>query len=145
MSFLKRVAEKKVIWVAAAALYNPQKAILLAQRSADRPYAGLWELPGGKIELNELPEAALIRELYEELGIKVEPEDITPLTFVSHQYPEFHLVMMVWSCRRWQGEVQAQDGQAALAWVAMHELDAYPLLEADKPLVPLLKRVEFCY
>jgi 8-oxo-dGTP diphosphatase len=130
---------KKVIWVATAALYNRQKSILLAQRSAHRPYAGLWELPGGKIETGELPEFAVIRELHEELGIIVKPEDLIPLTFVSHDYPEFHVVMMVWSCCRWQGEVQAQDGQAALAWVPMQELDAYPLLEADKPLVPVLR------
>ena len=133
-------ASKKIVWVVACALCNSNQEILLAQRAAHR--GGLWELPGGKIEANELPEAALVRELYEELGVTVQTENLTPLTFISHKYPEFQVILMVWLCKVWQGEVQANDGQAALAWVSLHDLEKYPLLEADRPLVPLLKRLE---
>jgi len=135
-------ASKKIVWVVACALCNSNQEVLLAQRAVGRLYEGLWELPGGKIEVNELPEAALMRELYEELGVTVQPENLIPLTFISHKYPEFQVILMVWSCKVWQGEVQANDGQAALAWVSLHDLERYPLLEADRPLVPLLKRLE---
>lgn len=132
-------SSKKIVWVASGALYNSCRQVLLAQRAADRLYGGLWELPGGKIEANELPDVALVRELHEELRIAVKLENLTPLTFICHEYAEFHVVVLVWSCCIWQGEVQACDGQAALAWVSPHDFDKYPLLESCKPLLPLLK------
>ena len=102
--------------------------------------AGLWEFPGGKVEQSETPEAALIREMQEELGVAIAEEDLAPLVFASHAYPDFHLLMPVFLCRRWQGTIMAHEGQA-LAWVPPGELENYPMPPADLPLIPLLRKL----
>jgi 8-oxo-dGTP diphosphatase len=128
---------RPVVLVAACVLLDDRGRILIAKRPQGRSLAGLWEFPGGKVEQGESPEAALIRELAEELGIGIAPPDLTPLTFVSHAYPDFHLVMPLYLCRRWQGEVSADEGQE-LAWVKPEELDSYAMPPADEPLKALL-------
>jgi 8-oxo-dGTP diphosphatase len=127
----------KVILVAACALVDPDGRVLIAQRPAGRPMAGLWEFPGGKVENGERPEETLIRELKEELGITVNEACLAPLTFASHTYPDFHLLMPLYVCRRWNGTVAAQEGQA-LAWVKPNRLKEYPMPPADVPLIPHL-------
>ena len=124
----------KVVLVAACALVDPDGRVLIAQRPAGRPMAGLWEFPGGKIEAGERPEETLIRELEEELGIVVMEACLAPLTFASHSYPDFHLLMPLYVCRRWEGIVTAQEGQK-LAWVRPNRLRDYPMPPADEPLV----------
>ena len=124
----------KLVLVAACALVDADGRVLIAQRPAGRPMAGLWEFPGGKVELNETPEATLIRELQEELGIIVNEECLAPLTFASHSYADFHLVMPLYVCRRWDGLVRAQEGQD-LAWVRPNRLKDYPMPPADVPLI----------
>ena len=124
----------KIVLVAACALIDADGRVLIAQRPAGRPMAGLWEFPGGKVELNETPEATLIRELQEELGIIVNEECLAPLTFASHSYADFHLVMPLYVCRRWDGLVRAQEGQD-LAWVRPNRLKDYPMPPADVPLI----------
>src|SRR2546423_9552282 len=119
-----------LVLVAACALIDPDARVLIAQRPAGRPMAGLWEFPGGKVELNETPEATLIRELQEELGIIVNEECLAPLTFASPSYADFHLVMPLYVCRRWDGLVRAQEGQD-LAWVRPNRLKDYPMPPAD--------------
>ncbi|KAG2487318.1 hypothetical protein HYH03_014035 [Edaphochlamys debaryana] len=109
--------------------------VLLAQRPPGKANAGLWEFPGGKVDAGETPEAALVRELSEELGIAVQPHDLQPLSFVSHAYPTFHLLMPLYACRRWSGEPAGQEGQAVV-WASAEQLGAYPLTPADVPLVP---------
>ena len=128
----------KTILVAAVALIDADGRVLLAQRPQGKSMAGLWEFPGGKVEPDETPEAALIRELHEELGIETWTSCLAPLTFASHGYPEFHLLMPVFACRRWQGIVRAQEGQA-LAWVRPADLRNYPMPPADIPLVPVIQ------
>lgn len=108
--------------------------VLLAQRPAGKPMAGLWEFPGGKVEPGERPEQTLIRELKEELAIVVEEACLAPLTFASHSYSDFHLLMPLFICRRWQGTVTPLEGQQ-LAWVRAHRLRSYPMPPADEPLV----------
>ena len=127
----------KLVLVAACALVDADGRVLIAQRPAGRPMAGLWEFPGGKIEASERPEQSLIRELKEELGIDVREDCLAPLTFASHAYPDFHLLMPLYVCRRWDGWVQAREGQA-LKWVRPHELRRYPMPAADEPLIPFL-------
>lgn len=127
----------KLVLVAACALIDVDARILLAQRPAGRPMAGLWEFPGGKIEASERPEETLIRELKEELGITVEEPCLAPLTFASHAYPDFHLLMPLYVCRRWNGIVTAQEGQQ-LAWVKPQQLREYAMPPADEPLIPHL-------
>lgn len=100
--------------------------------------AGLWELPGGKVEPGETPEAALIRELEEELGINTWASCLAPLTFASHSYPDFHLLMPLFACRKWEGIVQGREGQA-LKWVRAADLRSYPMPPADIPLIPILR------
>ena len=124
----------KIVLVAACALVDADGRVLIAQRPAGRPMAGLWEFPGGKVELNETPEATLIRELQEELGIIVNEACLAPLTFASHSYADFHLVMPLYVCRRWDGLVRAQEGQD-LAWVRPNRLKDYPMPPADVPLI----------
>jgi 8-oxo-dGTP diphosphatase len=123
-----------IVTVAACALIDADGRVLLAQRPEGKPMAGLWEFPGGKVELGETPEQTLIRELQEELGIAVKEACLAPLTFASHSYPEFHLLMPLYICRRWDGIVIAQEGQA-LTWVRPNRLRDYPMPPADVPLI----------
>jgi 8-oxo-dGTP diphosphatase len=127
----------KVVSVAACALIDADGRVLLAQRPEGKSMAGLWEFPGGKIEVGETPEQSLIRELEEELGIVVKEACLAPLTFASHTYPDFHLLMPLYVCRRWEGTVTAQEGQQ-LAWVRPNRLRDYPMPPADVPLIPHL-------
>ncbi|TMJ45704.1 MAG: (deoxy)nucleoside triphosphate pyrophosphohydrolase [Alphaproteobacteria bacterium] len=123
-----------LVLVAACALVDTDARVLLAQRPAGRPMAGLWEFPGGKLDAGERPEDTLIRELKEELGIAVEENCLAPLAFASHTYPDFHLVMPLYVCRRWQGTVTPLEGQK-LAWVRPNRLRDYPMPPADEPLI----------
>jgi 8-oxo-dGTP diphosphatase len=124
----------KSVLVAACALLDADDRVLIAQRPAGKPMAGLWEFPGGKVEAGERPEQTLIRELKEELGIIVDEACLAPLTFASHVYSDFHLLMPLFICRRWQGTVTPREGQR-LAWVRAHLLRTYPMPPADEPLV----------
>lgn len=124
----------KIVVVAACALVDVDGRVLLAQRPEGKPMAGLWEFPGGKVETGERPEETLIRELEEELGIVVKEACLAPLTFASHTYPEFHLLMPLYICRRWDGTVTAKEAQQ-LAWVRPNRLRTYPMPPADVPLV----------
>ena len=124
----------KVVLVAACALIDADGRVLLAQRPPGKMMAGLWEFPGGKIEDGERPEETLIRELKEELSIVVSEACLAPLTFASHTYPEFHLLMPLYVCRRWEGTVTATEGQR-LAWVKPNRLREYAMPPADEPLV----------
>jgi 8-oxo-dGTP diphosphatase len=124
-----------LVHVVAAALVGPDGRVLLAQRPAGKSLAGTWEFPGGKLEPGESPEAALARELEEELGISAGP--LEPFTFVSHAYPDFHLVMLLYWCRSWQGTPEGRDGQA-LRWESPHDMAALPMPPADLPLVAAL-------
>ena len=127
----------KLLLVAACALVDADRRVLLTRRPQGKAMAGLWEFPGGKIERDELPEQTLIRELKEELGIDVSNACLAPLTFASHAYADFHLLMPLWICRRWEGIVTAQEGQE-IAWVRPQRLREYPMPPADEPLVPFL-------
>jgi 8-oxo-dGTP diphosphatase len=127
----------RIVLVAAVALVDPDGRVLIAQRPQGKPMAGLWEFPGGKIEPNERPEESLIRELHEELGITVKEACLAPLSFASHTYDDFHLLMPLYICRRWDGLVQAREGQV-LRWVQPRELRRYPMPPADEPLIPAL-------
>ena len=124
----------KLVLVAACALVDVDGRVLIAERPAGKPMAGLWEFPGGKVEAGERPEQTLIRELKEELGITVNEACLAPLTFASHGYPGFHLLMPLYVCRRWDGTVTAQEGQR-LAWVWPNRLRDYKMPPADEPLV----------
>jgi len=128
----------KTILVSAAALIDPDGRILLAQRPEGKSMAGLWEFPGGKIEADETPESALIRELYEELGIETWESCLAPLTFASHTYEDFHLLMPLFACRKWNGVPMSREGQA-LRWVRPSQLRDYPMPPADVPLIPILR------
>ena len=128
----------RVVLVAAVALIDADGRVLLARRPADKDMAGLWEFPGGKVDPGETPEAALIRELDEELGIETWNSCLAPLTFASHAYDSFHLLMPLYACRRWQGTPQPREGQE-LAWVRASDLTRYPMPPADLPLVPILR------
>jgi 8-oxo-dGTP diphosphatase len=127
----------KLLFVVAAALIDPDNRVLIAQRPEGKQLAGLWEFPGGKLQEGERPETALIRELDEELGIIVEEACLAPLTFASHAYPEFHLLMPLYVCRRWRGQVVPRESQA-LKWVRPQNLRDYPMPPADAPLIPAL-------
>ncbi len=127
----------KLVLVAACALIDADGRVLIAQRPQGRPMAGLWEFPGGKVEPGEQPEQSLIRELKEELGIVVKQECLAPLTFASHGYPDFHLLMPLYVCRRWEGIVAAREAQK-LKWVRPNDLRNYPMPPADEPLIPHL-------
>jgi 8-oxo-dGTP diphosphatase len=126
-----------LLLVVAVALVDPDNRILIAQRPQGKMLAGLWEFPGGKVHQGERPEDALIRELAEELGIKVEIACLAPLTFASHAYDEFHLLMPLYICRKWNGFVEAREAQA-LKWVRARDLRNYPMPPADAPLIPPL-------
>jgi 8-oxo-dGTP diphosphatase len=131
-------SDLKTVLVAAVILVDRDGRILLAQRPEGKPLAGLWEFPGGKVEPGETPERALIRELAEELDIKTAPSCLAPLSFASHSYPSFHLLMPVYICRVWEGTPKALEGQN-LAWVTSDKLDHYEMPPADLPLIPFIK------
>lgn len=128
----------KVVLVSAVALIDVEGRVLLAQRPPGKSMEGLWEFPGGKVEPGEAPEAALIRELHEELGIDTWESCLAPLTFASHGYEDFHLLMPLFACRKWAGIPQGQEGQA-LKWVRPGNLKDYPMPPADIPLIPILR------
>jgi 8-oxo-dGTP diphosphatase len=128
----------RLLLVAAAALVDPDGRVLVTQRPEGKQLAGFWEFPGGKIELGERPEAALIRELKEELAIDVSESCLAPLTFASHAYEDFHLLMPLYVCRRWKGIVNASEGQA-LKWLRPHDLRGLSMPPADAPLIPFLE------
>lgn len=127
----------KIILVAAVALIDVDGRVLIAQRPEGKQLAGMWEFPGGKVEAGERPEETLIRELAEELGITVKEPCLAPLTFASHPYETFHLLMPLYVCRRWEGQVRQLEHQA-LKWVRPRDLKDYPMPPADAPLIPFL-------
>ncbi|MEI4471955.1 (deoxy)nucleoside triphosphate pyrophosphohydrolase [Frigidibacter sp. MR17.24] len=128
----------RVVLVSAVALVDVEGRVLLAQRPPGKSLAGLWEFPGGKIEPGERPEEALIRELHEELGIDTWASCLAPLTFASHAYDDFHLLMPLFACRKWNGIPTPREGQT-LAWVRARDLADYPMPPADIPLIPILR------
>ncbi len=127
----------KLLLVVACALIDADNRVLVAQRPEGKALAGLWEFPGGKLEAGERPEPALIRELAEELGIMVKEDCLAPLTFASFAYPEFHLLMPLYICRRWEGQVSSREGQP-LKWVRPGKLRELAMPPADAPLIPHL-------
>jgi 8-oxo-dGTP diphosphatase len=127
-----------IVLVAAVALIDRDGRVLIAQRPQGKSMAGLWEFPGGKVESGETPEAALIRELKEELAVDTVESCLAPFTFASHAYEEFHLLMPLYVCRKWMGRVMPQEGQE-IAWVAPMRLKDYPMPPADKPLTAMLR------
>lgn len=131
-------AQKPVVLVAACALIDRDNRILLAQRPGGKSMAGLWEFPGGKIEPNETPEIALIRELQEELGVTTKPDCLAPLTFASHAYEKFHLLMPLFICRKFEGIPMAREGQT-LKWARAADLREFAMPEADLPLISPLE------
>ncbi|APX13155.1 (deoxy)nucleoside triphosphate pyrophosphohydrolase [Tateyamaria omphalii] len=128
----------KVVLVSAVALIDVDGRVLIAQRPEGKSMAGLWEFPGGKVETGESPEAALIRELNEELGIDTWASCLAPLTFASQSYDNFHLLMPLFACRKWEGTPQSRENQA-LKWVKPKDLRDYPMPAADVPLIPILR------
>lgn len=128
----------KTVLVSAVALIDVDGRVLLAQRPEGKSMAGLWEFPGGKVEAGETPEVALIRELEEELGINTWQSCLAPLTFASHSYESFHLLMPLFACRKWEGTPTPKEGQT-LKWVRGGDLRNYPMPEADIPLVPIIR------
>ena len=128
----------KLVLVSAVVLIDAEGRVLLAQRPEGKSMAGLWEFPGGKVEPGESPEAALIRELHEELGIDTWQSCLAPISFASHAYDDFHLLMPVFACRKWQGVVRPMEGQV-LKWVRVADIATYPMPPADKPLIPVLR------
>ncbi|MGH1463998.1 MAG: (deoxy)nucleoside triphosphate pyrophosphohydrolase [Cognatishimia sp.] len=128
----------KTVLVAAVALIDRDGRVLLAQRPEGKSLAGLWEFPGGKVEAGETPEVALIRELQEELAIDTWASCLAPLTFASHSYEDFHLLMPLFACRKWQGTPMSNEGQA-LKWVYPKDFRKYPMPPADVPLIPIIR------
>lgn len=128
----------KVVLVVAAALIDADGRVLLAQRPEGKSMAGLWEFPGGKVEAGETPEAALIRELREELSIEIRPKCLAPFTFASHAYETFHLLMPLYVCRNWDGEIRPREGQRVV-WVRAARLGDYDMPPADEPLRTMLR------
>lgn len=128
----------KIVLVSAVALIDRDGRVLLAQRPEGKSMAGLWEFPGGKVDPGETPEAALIRELHEELGIGTWESCLAPLTFASHAYEDFHLLMPLYACRKWEGVPAPREGQK-LAWARPNALRGYPMPPADLPLIPILR------
>lgn len=134
----RRLSLVKLVFVSAVALIDVEGRVLLAQRPEGKSMAGLWEFPGGKVEPGETPEAALVRELHEELGIETWNSCLAPLTFASHSYDDFHLMMPLFACRKWNGIPHPREGQV-LKWVKVSELRDYPMPPADIPLIPMLR------
>ena len=130
----------KLVLVVACALIDADDRILLAQRPPGKSMAGLWEFPGGKVEDGETPEESLIRELREELDVETKAACLAPLTFASHEYADFHLLMPLYVCRRWWGMARSKEGQA-LKWVRAGNLRDYPMPEADLPLISPLQEL----
>ncbi len=128
----------RILLVAAAALVDVDNRVLIAERPAGKSMAGLWEFPGGKVADGETPEAALRRELAEELSIDVCETCLAPFTFASHSYPEFHLLMPLYLCRNWHGDIIPREGQR-IKWVRASRLKEYPMPPADLPLIPMLR------
>lgn len=128
----------KVVLVSAVALIDVDGRVLLAQRPEGKSMAGLWEFPGGKVEPGETPEAALIRELHEELDIDTWASCLAPLTFASHTYDDFHLLMPLYACRKWDGIPKPKENQV-LKWARVNELQNYPMPPADIPLIAILR------
>ena len=128
----------KVVLVSAVALIDRDGRVLIAKRPEGKAMAGLWEFPGGKVEPGETPESALIRELHEELGIETWSSCLAPLTFASHTYDDFHLLMPLFVCRKWDGVARPRE-HAALKWVGVRDLAGYPMPAADVPLVAVLR------
>lgn len=128
----------RLLLVAACALVDPDHRVLLTRRPEGKPLAGLWEFPGGKVGPGETPEACVIRELDEELGLDVTAHCLAPLTFASHSYEDFHLLMPLFVCRVWQGLPQAREGQL-IKWLRPRDMAAYPMPPADRPLVAFLR------
>ena len=124
--------------VVAVALIDVDGRVLISRRPPGKHLAGLWEFPGGKVGRSEAPEQALIRELREELGIETDESCIAPLTFASHAYDEFHLLMPLYVCRKWKGRAQPMEGQE-IKWVRTDQMAAYPMPPADRPLVAMLR------
>ena len=133
----ERMSGRKILLVAACALVDADGRVLLTQRPEGKQLAGLWEFPGGKVEPGESPEAALIRELSEEIGIVTKEACLAPLTFASHSYDTFHLLMPLFVCRRFEGTARGLEGQA-LKWVRPRDMRDYPMPPADEPLIPYL-------
>jgi 8-oxo-dGTP diphosphatase len=128
----------RVVLVVACALIDPDGRVLLAQRPPEKAMGGLWEFPGGKVEPGETPETTLIRELKEELGIAVSEPCLAPFTFASHAYTDFHLLMPLYVCRRWEGAPQALE-HSQIKWVRPKDMSSYPMPPADLPLIPMLR------
>ena len=128
----------KKLYVSSVAMIDTDGRVLLAERPKGKEMAGLWEFPGGKVEVDETPEAALVRELYEELGIETWNACLAPLTFASHSYDDFHLVMLLFACRKWNGVIKAKEGQT-LKWIYPKDLSKYQMPPADVPLIPILR------
>jgi len=139
-TWFKREAAKPKLLVSAVALVDPDGRVLVAKRPPGKTLAGLWEFPGGKVEDDETPEAALVRELHEELGIEISQRCLTPLTFASHAYEKFHLIMPLYVCRNWAGRVTGREGQD-LQWLLPNRLNTLPMPPADIPLVAMLMDV----
>jgi 8-oxo-dGTP diphosphatase len=129
---------RPLLLVAAAALVDRDNRVLITQRPPGKPMAGLWEFPGGKVGEGETPETALVRELKEELGIEVCDTCLAPFTFASHPYEQFHLLMPLYLCRSWEGEIAPREGQT-IKWVRASRLREYPMPPADLPLIPMLR------
>ena len=130
----------KIVLVVAVVLVDPDGRVLIAKRPEGKAMAGLWEFPGGKVDPGETPEAALIRELKEELGVDTAESCLAPLTFASHAYDDFHLLMPLYVCRRWKGVVTPQEGQE-VTWVRPMRLGDYPMPPADKPLIAMIRDI----
>ena len=139
-TWFAREAAKPKLLVSAAALVDGDGRVLMAQRPAGKPLAGLWEFPGGKVHDDETPEAALVRELHEELGIDISESCLAPLAFASHAYEHFHLIMPLYACRTWKGQVTGREGQA-LKWLRPNRLNTLPMPPADIPLVAMVMDV----
>jgi 8-oxo-dGTP diphosphatase len=129
---------RPIVLVAAVALIDGDNRVLIAQRPEGKSFAGLWEFPGGKVEPGETPEAALVREIREELGIALCLTCLAPFNFASHAYEKFHLVMPLYLCRTWEGEIHPREGQK-VEWVRATQLSRYPMPPADEPLIPWLR------